>query len=233
MVHNYSVNGRRPVMSTDAIARLDEAARRAPRSTIEAATLVLRASAEPEQAAFFARALTALVRLAPAIGRRAVGDAAGAPSEFDVLYRALSRPEAVAVLGATDPLAGQCAEGLGTKERLLRAEGGTVSATEAARLLGLSRQAVDKRRRAGRLIGLSVGRRGYAYPCWQFRDGQPLPGLEAVVAELDGDDPWEWVIFFLNPLERLNGETPLAWLRQGRVEEVRRVASWFGEQVAD
>ena len=220
-------------MSTAAPTPLEEAARRAPRSAVEAATRALQASADPAQAAFLARALNALVKLAPEIGPRALGDAAGASSEFDVLFRALSRPEALAVLSSPDPLAGSCANGLGTKERLLQAEGGTISAAAAARLLGISRQAVDKRRRAGRLIGLSLGRRGYAYPCWQFQGGGVLPGLETVLAELGDDDPWMQVIFMLNRHSRLEDETPLTYLRRGRVEEVRRAASWFGEQVAE
>jgi hypothetical protein len=229
---SYPVNQRGTAVTVDTMALLEEAARKAPRSTIEAATRVLRASAEPEQGAFLARALNALVRLAPAIGRRALGDAVGAPSDFDVLYRALSRPEAIAVLGATDPLAGPCAQGLGTKERLLRAEGGTVSASEAARLLGISRQAVDKRRRAGRLIGLPLGRRGYAYPCWQFRDGRTLPGLEAVLSDLSDYDPWMQAIFMLGGNDRLDGDTPLARLRHGEAEAVGRAARAYGEQGA-
>jgi hypothetical protein len=34
----------------------------------------------------------------------------------------------------------------------------------------MSRQAVEKRRKAGRLIGVSLGRRGFGYPAWQFAE---------------------------------------------------------------
>lgn len=220
-------------VNTDAQTLLLDASRSAPRSTVEAAARVLRASAEPTQGAFFARALNALVRLAPALGGRALGEATGAPSDVEVLRRALSRPEALMPPDDPAPRTDGSTAGLGVKERLLRAEGGVLPVTEVARVLGISRQAVDKRRRAGRLIGLSLGRRGYAYPAWQLHGGSTLLGLEQVLAALGEDDPWVPVIFLLNPHERLSDKTPLDALRDGRVEEVARVARWFGEQVAD
>ena len=219
-------------MATTPSTPLEQAARNAPRSAVEAATHLLQASDDPAQAAFLTRAVEALARLAPAISRRALGDVAGAPSEFAVLSRALNQPEALDVLGVTGQGDKSCLAGIDAKEQLLTAEGGTISGAEAARLLGISRQAVDKRRRAGRLIGLSLGRRGFAYPVWQFQDGEVLPGLDRVLRQLDNDAPWVWVLFLLNPHERLAGATPLAALRQGRVDEVLAVASWFGEQVA-
>jgi len=219
-------------MSTSAQQQLHEAAAMAPPSLVEAADRAIRAGTKPGQAAFLARALNALARLLPEIDERAWGDAAGAPSDYAALLRALEQPEAVAVLGRQDPLAPARLRGLCATEQLLQAEGGTASATDVASRLGISRQAVDKRRRASRLIGLPLGRRGYAYPVWQFARGRTLPGLEAVLAELD-DDPWLQTIFFLNPHSRLDDETPLAKLRHGDVEAVTAVAGWYGEQVAD
>ena len=52
--------------------------------------------------------------------------------------------------------------GLRAKRELIEAEGGVWTVDQVARHLHLTRQAVDKRRRAGRLIGLDVGRRGFA-----------------------------------------------------------------------
>lgn len=219
-------------MSTDAQTLLVEAARLAPRSTVEAAARVLRASTEPAQAAFFARALNALVRLAPELGGRALGDAVGAASDLDVLHRALSRPETLALLGVPEPRTDGSSAGLGAKERLLRAEGGVLPGAEVARVLGISRQAVDKRRRAGRLIGLSLGRRGYAYPAWQLRAGDTLPGLDHVLGDLAGYDPWMQTIFMLGGNDRLDGETPLTRLRSGDLDGVRRAARTYGEQGA-
>ena len=220
-------------MSASARQLLHEAADTAPPYLVEAAGRAIRAGTKPGQAAFLARALNALARLLPEIDERAWGDAAGAPSDYAALLRALEQPEAVAVLGREDPLAPARLRGLCATEQLLQQEGGTVSATDAASLLGISRQAVDKRRRAGRLLGLPLGRRGYAYPVWQCARGRALPGLEAVLAELDDRDPWMQIIFFLNPHSRLDDETPLAKLRHGDLESVKEVAGWYGEQVAD
>jgi len=223
-------------MTTDPDAILLDAARDAPPTMVEAAARVLRAGSRPAQTAFLARAMNALARLAPAIDERNASDAAGATSDFSVLLAALRQPESIMALQAEDPLAPARLRGLEAKERLLQAEGGTVAVGEVANLLGISRQAVDKRRRAGRLIGLAVGRRGYRYPAWQFCGGEMLPGLDQVLAELAVNeicDPWTWVIFMLNPHTRLDNQTPLAALRDGQVEPVRSIARWYLQQVAE
>src|SRR5947209_199003 len=81
-------------------------------------------------------------------------------------------------------------------------DGGTVSAEEAAGLLHMTRQGVDRRRQAGKLIGLLLGRRGYRYPVWQFdtsngRTGT-VPCLEDVLDALADHDPWAQAIFMVN-----------------------------------
>lgn len=211
---------------------LTEAAKQAPRSTVEAAARVLQVGEQPAQATFIARALNALAHLATEMDERSLGDAAGAPSDYAVLLRALEHPEALAVLRQHDPLAAARLRGLREREKLLQAEGGAVGVDEAAALLGISRQAVDKRRRAGKLIGLTLGRRGYVYPVWQFSQGGTLPGLEEVLTELRGHDPWMQTIFLLSENTRLSGLAPLHELRHGHVDEVRRAARMLGEHGA-
>ena len=138
----------------------------------------------------------------------------------------------LAVLRQQDPLAPARLRGLREREKLLQVEGGTVGVDEAAALLGISRQAVDKRRRAGKLIGLTLGRRGYMYPVWQFSQGGTLPGLEEVLTELRGHDPWMQAIFMLSENTRLSGQAPLHELRHGHVDDVRRAARMLGEHGA-
>jgi hypothetical protein len=220
-------------MSGTRQALLNEAAQKAPPTVVEAAARVLRAAGSPLQAAFLARALNALARLMSALDDRALGNAAGASSDYAVLVQALTEDEAVAALRRDDPLAPARLRGLVARERLLEAEGGVLSAAEVAARLRLTRQAVDKRRRAGRLIGLTQGRRGYVYPAWQFSpEGGTLPGLEEVLAELQGHGRWMQAAFMLSGDARLGGETPLAELRRGHVEAVRRAARAYGEQGA-
>lgn len=193
---------------------------------------VLDASSDPVRTAFLARALNALARLTPEIGDDVLGDAAGAESDYGVLVRALAAPSALGAMSAGDPLMRARLRGLVVREEILRREGGTLTADEVATHLGLSRQAVDKRRRAGKLLGLSVGRRGYAYPAWQLGREGVLPGLEAALTSLKVYDPWMRAAFFLSGDPRLNGATPLEELRRGNIEAVRRAASAYGEHGA-
>jgi hypothetical protein len=70
------------------------------------------------------------------------------------------------------------------------------------------------------------------YPVWQFSQGGTLPGLEEVLTELRGHDPWMQVIFMLSENTRLSGLAPLHELRHGHVDEVRRAARMLGEHGA-
>jgi hypothetical protein len=56
--------------------------------------------------------------------------------------------------------------------------------------------------------------------------------MDAVLAELDEVDPWTQALFMLSANNWLNGETPLAMLRRGEVEEVLNAARLYGEQTA-
>jgi hypothetical protein len=118
---------------------------------------------------------------------------------------------------------------LRTSKALLDAEGGAVGVQEVANLLGLSRQAVNKRRRNGTLLAVSLGRRGYLYPVWQFATGGVLPGLRGVLEDLKGHDSWMQLAFMLNPSPCLEGESPLAELRRGNIDAVRVAARSYGE----
>lgn len=221
-------------MSVNRQALLAEAARESAPNTIEAAARVLRATKSPAKAAFVARALNALARLAAELDDRSLGNASGASSDYAALLQALEDPKALRALRRDDPLAPARLRGLSSREQLLEAEGGAISAEEVAALLHITRQAVDKRRRAGHLIGVSTGRHGYAYPLCQFDpQGGTLLGLELVLSELKEHDPWMQLAFLLNRNVRLGGETPLAELRRGHVERVRNAARSYGEQGAD
>lgn len=224
-------------MTSPQTALLDEVAAHAPRSTVEAAARVLRAAADPAtkpaQTAFLARALGALARLATTLDERDLGDAAGAPSDYAVLLWALEHPAAQALLAQDDPLAPARLRGLRLRQEWLQAEGGTLGVEEVGALLGISRQAVDKRRRTGTLLAIDTGRHGYRYPAWQFREtGGTLIGLEQVLAALRAHDPWMQIAFFLTPNTRLQGETPLHALRSGQLEAVLCAATMYGEHGA-
>jgi len=181
---------------------------------------------------FMARALAALEDLASRLDVRTIGLLAEPVSGYGVLLSALEQPVAVEALRREDPLAGARLRGLRVREEMLEAEGGVFTGSEMAQLLRISRQAVDKRRRAGRLLAVELGRRRWLYPAWQVVDGHALAGIEETLAALREWPAWTKMAFFLSGDSRLGGDSPLAALRRGRVEEAVRAARAFGEHGA-
>lgn len=131
-----------------------------------------------------------------------------------------------------DPLLKAKLKGLEVKQQLLSQYGEPLNSQEVADLLGMTRQAVDKRRNNNKLLGLSLGKRGYRYPAWQFSSGGILPGWELVLAALIEISPWGKLQFMLSGDVRLEGKTPLECLQIGETEKVVAVAKAYGQQVA-
>jgi hypothetical protein len=130
-----------------------------------------------------------------------------------------------------DPLAAARERGRQAMARLLKAEGGTLSAADIAARLNVSTEEVDARRRAGRLVAVEV-EGDWRYPAWQIANQAMLPGIEEILPLLHEHSPWDHMIFFLNPNVYVGGVPPLVALREGRLEEVRRAAQAHGEQGA-
>ena len=129
---------------------------------------------------------------------------------FDGAIRGLRKRDRLAILRATDfwtvmetlslaPVA-ESAEykvrlrGALAKRKLLQMDGGVLSPSSAAALLGVSRQVVSQRRAARRLLGVE-GPRGYLYPAWQFADRGMLTGFEDTLRALRGEDAWSILTF--------------------------------------
>jgi len=205
----------------------------APAYTVDAAARLLAAvRGNHGKSAFAARALDALAEIAERTDERTLMEAAGAPSNVVALARALDQPNALAEIRRRDPLAPARLRGLRAQDWLLQAEGGTLSGAELGQAIGITRQAVDKRRKRGALIGFELGRRGFAYPAWQVGSPGILTGLPAVLAELRNDSAWGQAAFFLTTNVWLDGDTPLAALRRGEIERVLGAARSLGDQVA-
>jgi biotin operon repressor len=181
---------------------------------------------------FITRALNAVAHLTEHSGEAFLQAVAAAPSDFSVLLRALEQSETTEQLRKEDPLLTARLRGIEAKQQLLKAEGGILSVEEVAKLLSISRQAVDKRRRSGQLIAVSPGRRGYAYPAWQFTENGTLPGLQTILQALRHHDEWMQIAFMLNANTRLKGRRPLDELRQGQVDAVVEAAKAYGAQGA-
>ena len=162
----------------------------------------------------------------------ALKDALKAPTEFDTILHALERPEVAAAVRNQDPLAMARLRGIEAKRRMLGGDGGILSAEKVGEVLTISRQAVEKRRKTGRLIGVSLGRRGFGYPAWQFSERGTLAGLEPVLDALKPHDAWTKLVFFTSENAATSGKRPLDVLRSGNVEAVSAAARTYGEQGA-
>jgi hypothetical protein len=213
---------------TGHLVAFNHLAMQAPAGALAAAVRTLEiAVRDGAKAAFVTRSLNAVGYLAEASTRNTLLEAASAEADTMVLLNALDNPATLLKWGATAPGVEARIRGLREQHRLLSAEGGVCSARELGELLQLTRQAIDKRRKSGKLIALDLGRHGFRYPVWQIQDGAVLPGLDRVIAELSECDPWTQVAFMLSPNSWLGDETPLAVLRRGEADRVVATAELF------
>jgi hypothetical protein len=192
----------------------------------------LREIAETKHPAFQSRILRAFINLEENLPGTTIEQATGAPTDFLVALEALSSAPGTSQLIADDPLLAARIRGLKRKKLMLEVSGGALSSEQVAEVLGISRQAVDKRRSSNQLLALTQGRRGYSYPSFQFEDGKTISGLEEVLGQLRSLDPWMQMVFFTSPNERLGGKTPIESLQKGLVEDVMHAAGGYGEQGA-
>ena len=180
------------------------------------------------------RVRRALEQLVGTVGERELQRAAEQPTDLSVLSAALG--SASAPLSEIDPRLLQARlRGLELKAQLLAAEGGCVSSGVLAKKLGITRQALDKRRRTGQLFAVRTeDTQDWRYPLWQFADGRMLSGFLTVLETLraQGHDDWSIMTFWLEGELDAAGTSALEALRQGRVEDVLRAARLYGEQGA-
>lgn len=192
----------------------------------------LREIAETKHPAFQSRILRAFINLEEDLPNTMIEQATGAPTDLLVALEALSSAPGTSQLIQDDPFLAAKIRGLKRKKQMLDVAGGALSSQQVADVLGISRQAVDKRRASNQLLALTQGRRGYSYPRFQLEEGKTIQGLEEVLAQLKALDPWMQMVFFTSKNERLDGKTPIESLHEGLVNEVVQAASGYGEQGA-
>lgn len=188
-------------------------------------SFLLSVHAEPDsvQAAFLRRAMSALERIAKSVPAKTLTDVLAASTDVGSLAQLLSRSDVVgSAVTDLDPLAPMLARNLEHRQTLLRIAEGTLSADEAARTLGITRQAVDKRRRANTLLAVREGS-DWRYPACQFDQGEVLSGIADVVHGFSAVGPWAALDFLLAPDTVLEGKTPLQLLRSGDRDRVRHL----------
>ena len=194
------------------------------RLTVERETPILRT--------LLVRGINAVLQFT-ALSESAIANATAAPTDLTVLLRALSSTELLDDLKAAEPLAPAFIRGIEASRRLIDEHGGALTAVQVAETLGISRQMVDKRRRAGKLLAVSTGRHGYRYPVWQFDESGVLPGLEDVLKVLAPHDEWMQVAFFVSGDQRLANRTPVETLKAGELDLVLDAAAVYGEHGAE
>ncbi len=151
---------------------------------------------------------------------------------FEAIVKVFTLPEALKALAPSDPLAAARLRGVLVKHDLLYGDGQPFTSEEVAQMLHITRQAVDKRRSKGQLLGVSLGRRGYHYPTWQFHEGKVLSGLERVLHIQRDHDSWTQLMFLKTGDIRLRGATPLERLQAGEIDAVVWAAQCYGHHGA-
>jgi hypothetical protein len=194
----------------------------------EAMRALTSSSGNPLKVLFLERIVPAVADLADRLDASELQRAIAGDSRADTLLLALSQPGAIGfVRPEVDAFARARVRGLQRRDELLAAEGGTLTTEAVARHLRLTPQAVHKRRNAGKLLALELGRRGLRFPAWQFADEGVLPGFEETLRALDDAPPLAIVRFFLSGNARLAGKRPLDRLRRGGTAPVIAAAQAF------
>jgi hypothetical protein len=189
------------------------------------------ASASPIREAFWARASAVLKQIAEHADEQSLQRAVAAPTDAGAVARAISDSAAMtSAVAELDPLAALIAKGATQKLELLKQAGGVLSVSDVARLLRISRQAVDKRRREGKLLAVPRGA-DYAYPACQFDEDRVVPGLTELLGHIGPEPTWAALAFLITPDDRLEDLTPLAVLR-GKDEKLKELTLRLARAVA-
>ena len=128
-------------------------------------------------------------------------------------------------------LANALIRGMEAREKLRNAEGGSLSAENAADLLGISKAAVLKRYLKGQIVAWREEKQNAVrFPRWQFDDRHVLNGLEEALDILRGKplDDYGRMLFFLTNVGFLGGHRPLDCLRQGDIGSALQAAEVYG-----
>jgi hypothetical protein len=170
--------------------------------------------ATPIRAAFWARASAALKRIAERADESSLQRAVAAPTDAGALARAISDYSGGSgAVEDLDPLAALIARGAEQKVELLKHAGGALPVSNVAKLLGISRQAVDKRRREGKLLAIPRGA-DYVYPACEFADDGVVPGLAEILGQFGLQRSWAALAFLVTPDDQLGGLSPLKALQR-------------------
>jgi hypothetical protein len=178
-------------------------------------------------------AMEQLVRNAPL---EVLQRASAAPTGFGSAASLLSHlPEASIKLAAADPEAAAVARAAAVKRSLLESVA-TYSTQEAADVLGITAEAVRKRRIASKLLAVPYAE-DWRFPAWQFASAESdsrstLTGLERVLAAMPVQNPWVRLELLIAPTDREGSRSVVELLKAGAVDEAVEIVGHYGEHGA-
>lgn len=185
---------------------------RAPVSAAKASTVKHHSAI---QDAFIRRTAHAIERLATQADEAILVEAMAAPTDFGTLARVLTDFGAIGrAVAEIDPDAVDLAREIEHREAVVRRAGGMLSAEDAGKLLRMSRQGVDKRRRSKALLAVRQGG-DWLYPRAQFHEHEAIPGLADVIRGFEASGPWVTLEFLVTEDDVLGGLTPREALLKG------------------
>jgi len=174
-----------------------------------------------------------LERLSSSASPEALESALSAPTDIGGVATLLSDLAPLAIEVPTlDPFVEAIARGAAIKQELIATAGGGLTSNQVARALGITRQAVDKRRIRGGLLAIPNGSGEYVYPACQFTSDGLIPGTEEVLRAFQVRSPWTQLSALLAPTPILSGKTIIEALKAGAIEKAVSIAASFGEQAA-
>jgi hypothetical protein len=182
---------------------------------------------------FLKRSVKMLERLSYAASLDALKAALASPTDMGGVASLLSDLAPLGVdLSAVDPFVEAMARGSAVKRELLTGAGGALTSSQAASVLGITRQGVDKRRSRRALLAVPSGSGEYLYPACQFTTDGVICGFEDVLRAFQIQSPWTQLSALMAPAPALGGKTILEALKSGHVEKAIDLAASFGEQAA-
>jgi hypothetical protein len=183
--------------------------------------------------AFLKRSVKMLERVSWSASSDALKSALSSPTDVGGVASLLSDLAPLGVdLSAVDPFLEAMARGATIKRELLTNGGGGLTSSQVSSALGITRQAVDKRRIRRALLAVPNGSGEYVYPACQFTSDGVITGLEEVLRAFQIRSPWTQLSMLLASAPALGGKTILEALKSGAIERAIAVAASFGEQAA-
>src|SRR6266700_2222369 len=141
--------------------------------------------------AFLRRSVKMLERVSSSASSEALKSALSSPTDVGGVATLLSDLAPLDVdFSSVDPFVEAMALGAGIKQELLTSGGGGLTSSQVSSALGITRQAVDKRRIRKALLAAPNGSGEYLYPACQFTSTGVIPGLEEVLRAFQIRSPW-------------------------------------------